>query len=91
MSQTECYDKIRFSLSDKSGVLRFETFAIVGAPECGDMEQELRAYLVGRPLSEVDPGYLRSLSCKGDGACMRAVIQTVGEYKELFHVTRNER
>ena len=91
MSPSECDDKIRFSLSDESGILRFETFAIMDAPECRDLEQELRAYLVGRPLSKASLGYLRSLTCDGDGVCMRAVIRAIEEHQQLFLETRNER
>lgn len=91
MLSSECHDKIRFSLSDESGALCFETFEILDAPECRDMEQELRAYLVGRSLSEADPGYLRSLTCHGDGVCMRAVIQEIEEHQQLFLGVGNER
>ena len=90
MLPNECYDKIRFSLSDESGVLRFETFAIMDVPECRDMEREFRAYLVGRPLSEADLGHLRSLTCDGDGICTRAVIRAIEEQQQLFLGTRNE-
>ena len=91
MSPGECNDKIRFSLSDDSSVLCFEAFAIMDAPECRIVEQELRAHLVGRPLSEVDMGYIRSLACDGDGVCLRAVIRAIEEHQQLFLGTRNER
>ena len=91
MSPSECDDKIRFSLSDESGVLRFDAFAIVDAPECRDMEREFQAYLVGRPLSKVDLGYLRGLTCDGDGVCMRAVIRAIEEPRQLLLGTRNEK
>jgi len=91
MSPSECNDKIRFSLSDESGVLCFETFAIENAPGCRGVEEELRAYLVGRPLSKVDLGYLRSLTCAGDGVCMRAVIRAIEEHQQLFLGASNKR
>jgi len=91
MSPSECDERIRFSLSDESGVLCFETFAIMDAPECRDLEQNLRAYLLGRPLSKADLGYLRGLTCHGDGVCMRAVIRAIEEHQQLFLGTRNER
>lgn len=84
MSSTECNDKIRFSLSDESGALRFDSFAITDAPRCRDMERKLQSHLVGRPLSEVDIGYLRNLTCDGDGSCMKAVIQVIKKHQELF-------
>lgn len=84
MSPEECYDRIRVSLSDETGVLCFESLGIVDAPECRDAEQRLRAYLLGRPLAEVDLDHLRGLKCAGDGACMHAVIRVVEEYQHLF-------
>ena len=33
----QCYDSIRFSLSDLSGQMRFESFDIVEMPECHDV------------------------------------------------------
>ncbi len=47
-------DKIVFSLSDQSGELRFERFAAVGAPELEPTVEALQAYLLGRPLREID-------------------------------------
>jgi hypothetical protein len=91
MPPKECYDKIRFSLSDESGALRFERFEIANAPECWKVEQKLRAHLVGRALAKVDLSYLRSLTCDGDGACMRAVVQVIEEHQQLFLRTRGER
>lgn len=47
-------DKIVFSLSDQSGELRFERFATVGAPELEPTVERLQAYLLGRPLRDID-------------------------------------
>ncbi len=91
MASNECYDRIRFSLNDESGVLRFETFEIAGATECRNVEQELRAYLVGRSLAEIDLGYLRGLTCDENGVCLRTVIQLVEEHQKLFLGTRNKK
>ena len=91
MPPKECYDKIRFSLSDESGVLRFERFEIVDAPECCEVERKLRSHLVGRALAEVNLTYLRSLTCDGDGACMRAVVQVIEEHQQMFLRTHSER
>ena len=64
--------------------LRFEDFQIVGAPECRDVEEMLREYLVGRALADVDLGYLRRLVCAGNGECVHAVIREVQKYQHLF-------
>jgi len=75
MYSKDCRNKIRYSLSDASGVLRFTAFNIVDALECGDTPEMLRKYLVGRPLADVDVDYIRGLGCKGD------VLKDI--YKEL--------
>ena len=80
----ECDDKIRFSLNDETGVLHFRTFEIADAPECGDLDEVLREYLVGRPLANVDLNYLQGLTCSGDGQCLRAVIRVVQQYQHQF-------
>ena len=84
MLPKECYDRIRFTLGDASGVVCFKSFDIVDAPQCASMAQALRTYLVGRPLSDINLDYLRSLTCRGNGECMRAVIYAVREYQQVF-------
>ena len=85
MPAEECHDRLRFRLSDDSGVLRFEEFAIVDGPDCGDMQRALREYLVGRSLAHVDLDYLRGLNCSGDGECLLgAVIREVEKCQHLF-------
>ena len=86
MLPSKCYDNIRFSLSDDSGVLRIEALEIIDATECRNFEQELHDYLIGRPLAEVDLGYLGSLTCDGNGACdcLWAVIQKMEKHQQRF-------
>ncbi len=84
----ECVDKIRFSLSDKTGVLRVEGFDIVNAPQCRDLTASLKRYLIGRPVAEIDIYHIRSLRCRGDGRCMRAIVDAIAEYHELFADTK---
>ena len=84
MSASECSDRLRFRLSDDSGVLRFEEFTIVDALDCGDMQQTLREYLVGRSLADVDVDFLRGLKCPADGQCLHALIRAVEKYQQLF-------
>ena len=84
MSTGGCYDKIRFTLNDSSGVLRFESFDIVDSPECTDIARTLREYLVGRPLAEVDLEYISGLWCWGNAECMKTVVQVIQEHRELF-------
>ena len=84
MSSGDCFDKVRFSLSDESGVLRFQTFDIVGGSDSCEIVEMLQEYLVGRPLTDVDVDYLRGLRCGGNGECVRATIRTVEEYQQLF-------
>ena len=87
----ECHDRIRFRLSDDSGILRFKDFEIVDAPQCRDVERKLREYLVDRPLAGVDVDYLRTLGCQPNGGCVRAVIDEVWKYQRLFVRNREDR
>lgn len=84
MNPEECVDKIRFTLGDETGVLRVEDFDIVDAPQCWDLADALKKYLIGRPLAEVDLDYIRSLRCRGDGRCMRAIVEAIAEYHGMF-------
>ena len=84
MAAKECYDGIRYSLSDKDGVLRFDAFEIVGAPECRHVSEALKEYLIGRALDDVDLGYLCTLACAENGACIRAVLRAVKECQQSF-------
>ena len=87
MTPDQCLDKVRFSLSDASGVLRFKSFDIIDAPECQEIAEELRSYLVGRPRSQVDVDYIRNLRCPGSGLCMVRIAEVVAEYREMWACT----
>lgn len=88
----ECRDRIRFTLSNETGIQRFKDFKLVEAPECGAMGKLLQEYLVGRPLAEVDLAYLRSLKCpymrslecQENGGCVLAIIDVIREFQDLF-------
>ena len=84
MTSQECQDRIRFTLSNATGVQRFKTFELVEGPECAGMGKLLREYLVGRPLAEVDLDYLQSLKCHRNGGCTLEVIEVIQEYQDLF-------
>ena len=88
MHADECVDKVRFSLSDKTGVLRIDDFDIVDAPQCTTFAEKLKRYLIGRPVAEIDVDYIRSLGCSGDGQCMRTIVDVIAEYHELFADTK---
>lgn len=80
----QCYDSIRFSLSDLSGRMRFESFDIVDVPECRDVAARLREYLVGRPLAQVDVQRIRSTECADDCTCLPEVARVVREQQRIF-------
>jgi hypothetical protein len=84
MSEDECRNKIRCGLSDRSGVLRFESFDIVDAPECAEIAYGLRAYLVGRALAEVDVGHLQEVLAAEHPLCGRVVVRLVTDSQEMF-------
>ena len=84
MSADDCRDKVRYSLSDKSGTLRFEAFDIVDAPDCQDTADEMRRVLLGRPLAEIDVASLLGICCPANGQCMRAVADVIAEAQILL-------
>ena len=84
MTTDECRDKIRFSLSDKSGTLRFEAFDIVDAPDCQGLADAVRRTILGRPLSDIDVGKLPKVFCRGKGQCMLAIADIITEAQSFF-------
>ena len=88
MAYGDCRDNVRFTLSDDSGQLRFESFEIVDTSEC-QLTGVLQEYLVGRPLAKVDLDYLRSWRCTANGECLQAVIRMVCEYQAMFSPERS--
>jgi hypothetical protein len=80
----DCYDKVRLSLSDKTGELRFSYFDIVGVPECSSLAEELRTQLLGRKLADVDVALIQKMACPGDGQCLQTVADIIAEYQGQF-------
>lgn len=80
----ECRDRVRYSLSDKSGLLRIKDFRIEGRPDCSEAESALRALLVGQPLAEIDVGEIHQISSTCCGECMRTISKVIAECKETF-------
>jgi hypothetical protein len=80
----DCRNRVRFALSDSTGVLRFTDFDIVDAPECREVAKTLKAYLVGRPLAELDLDHIRGLSCGGNGQCVRDVADEIEDYRRIL-------
>ena len=80
----ECYDSIRFSLSDLSGQMRFESFDVVDMPDCENVAASLREYLVRRPLAEVDVERIRSMECDDRCTCLGEAARVVREQQRLF-------
>ena len=84
MTEQQCRDRVRSALSDRTGVLRFESFDIVDAPDCADTAATLRHYLVGRGLAEVDAGHIRQVGRVTHPLCARVIAQLVQESQETF-------
>ena len=81
----ECKDNVRFSLSDEKGYLSFKTFDIVSMPDCAELAEELRKYLLGRPLNEIDVDFIRSKECpRNVGMCIKQIAEVIQEHIEFF-------
>jgi len=84
VTEDQCRNRVRCTLSDKSGILRFKKFDIVDAPECRETAATLRHYLVGRALAETDTAYIRELGRVTRPLCARVVAQLVEESRQTF-------
>jgi len=84
MTKQECRDRVLCALSDRTGVLRFDSFDIVDAPDCEETAATLRHYLVGQALGETDIGYIRDLALVTHPLCAGVVAQLVQECQETF-------
>lgn len=84
MTEAECREKVRCSLSDKTGVLRFDNFEIVDAAECEETADKIADYLIGRALSEVKADRIREIGRDGHALCANVVAQLVIESQEVF-------
>ena len=80
----DCYDKVRFTLSDATGDLRFTAFDIINAPECTGLAEELRAKLLDRRLADIDVGEIQRMSCPGNGQCMTTIVRIITDYQDRF-------
>jgi len=86
MSEGQCDNKIRYSLSDRSGVLRFEAFDIVdgGEPSCKKVADEICAKIIGRPLADVDVSEIEKIPCSGGAECVKSLANVIRECQGMF-------
>jgi len=85
MTIAQCKDNVRFTLSDEGGVLKFKSFDIVDTPACAGLAEELRKYLLGRPLPEIDMRIVRSMRCPNDdGLCHDVIARIIEENVDFF-------
>lgn len=80
----DCYDKVRFALSDETGDLRFTSFDIINMPECFSLAETLRETLIGQRLADIDVEHIRRVSCPGNGQCMTTIVGIITEYQDRF-------
>ncbi len=81
---SECYDRIRYTMSDDGGELRFTSFQITGGSRCQGVEQELKEYLLSRPLRDLDADRIMQVSCPGGRQCIETVARVVAEQQGFF-------
>lgn len=86
MSEGQCDNKIRYSLSDRSGVLRFEAFDIVDDGElgCKQVAERICAMIIGRPLAEVDVSAIEKIPCSGGAECVKSLANVIRECQGMF-------
>ena len=80
----DCYDKVRFKLSDETGDLRFTSFEIINSPECARQVEEIRAKLLGQRLADINTAEILRISCSGNGQCTKTIVNIITEYQDRF-------
>ena len=81
---SECYDRIRYAMSDDGGELRFTSFQITGGTKCAGVEQELREYLFSCPLRDLKVDKILQVSCPVGRQCIETVARVVLEQQSFF-------
>ncbi len=84
MSFDEYRKRVRFTLSDDDGDLRFRAFDIADAPECHGAAEILRQSLLGRSIAEVDTTEIACIPCSGEAQCVRAAADVIAEFQASF-------
>lgn len=84
MDPQDCKDKVRFSISDSTGVLRLESFELVDMPMCQETAELIRTLILNKPLSEVDIDRLREIPCAHNRECVQVIAALLNEYKTAF-------
>lgn len=79
-----CYNRIRFTMDDADGHLRFRKLDLEGGPVCEGVLERLRKYLQGRPLREVDLAEVRRLTADCHSECGTELLRVIGDQKKLF-------
>jgi len=84
MSFDEYRKRVRLTLSDDSGDLKFKAFDIVDAPECRGAAEALQRRLLDRPLAGIDPREIARIRSTGDAQCLRAAADVIAEFQADF-------
>jgi len=80
----ECYNRIRFVMDDADGSLRFRRIGIEGKTFCEDILKQLEAYLMTRPLREVDLTEVRRIASKCRPGCGEELVRIISDQKTFF-------
>lgn len=79
-----CDRFFRYSLSGEGEDLRFEDFELTGPLKGSELEESLRSYFVGRPLSRVSATDIPPTCCTEDEDCRDHILQHVLEVKRML-------
>jgi len=80
----DCYDKVRFTLSDETGDLRFTDFNIVEMPQCSGVAEKLRELLLEQRLADIDVAKILATPCPGNGQCLQTIARVISDYQDRF-------
>jgi hypothetical protein len=79
----DCYERIRYTMNDDTGELRFTSFRILGGAECREVERTLKEYLLSRPLRDLEASRIKRMECPRGRQCIETMAQTVAELQSL--------
>lgn len=83
MDSQQCQHRVRFSMSDESGTLRFTEFEVKDQEDCSTV-RELTSYLLERPAFDIDWEHVARMSAQSPCTCAEDVLSVLGHCREIL-------
>ena len=76
----ECHDRIRFTLTDQEGPLRFKEFEIDDDSICMCIKSAIQSYLLNSPLGDIDIDAIYHALSERHSECAGAIADIQKKY-----------